>query len=175
MKDKEWLDLHKEKGIHLLDGAVQECLAQFSAVITFSKMAINGAIILNGSSAIAILYNFEKLNGNVNIYSLLLCSIGAALAVLSSGLSYITQSYYSNIVLKNAKEYISYYYKYIDFICNGMDIKFTPPNQDKANWGHVLNVIAALVWLASICCFAFANIIVFNFLFDELVSNVYVV
>lgn len=81
MKDKDWFNLYKENGFHMLDSCTQECLAHFNSVISFSKIAINGILILNGSAAVAILSNFEKLSNIIGCKALLCCSAGALSAV----------------------------------------------------------------------------------------------
>lgn len=76
-------------------------LAQVSAeaTIKYSEMAIRSLLILNGGAALAVLTfagNSSKAGGSMTLsQSVLFFGSGAALSVLTAGLSYIAQSFFS--------------------------------------------------------------------------------
>ena len=60
------------------------------AIFGYGLAAIRGAFILNGAAAIAVLTRQEPITQEGNI-TILFCAIGASLAVLCAGASFVTQ------------------------------------------------------------------------------------
>lgn len=103
----------------------------FEATMRFAELAVRSLLILNGGAALGLLTfaSNQSKNGGAPIDyadAILFFGVGAALSVLSAGLSYLAQCY------------------------------FTRENgnwQTKA--GHVLRGVAIVAWLVSIALFIF--------------------
>lgn len=148
-------DLSREHGTALLGAAQQENLSQFKAVIEYSKIAINGAFLLNGMAGVAILYNIKLLD--VRGYTALkYCALGAVCAVLCAGLSYVAQRVYARVSLDNNDLRLTYFFGVMSgFICKA-DVNKTPPELKKPILGHVISVIACIFWGVSVLLFLIA-------------------
>ena len=68
------------------------------SMVDYSKLAINGAFLLNGAGAVAILTAKEKMLYPVALWF----AFGAGLAVLCAGLSYLVQNKISQYWLAKA-------------------------------------------------------------------------
>lgn len=160
---KSWIDLHKGRGLALLETSKESSIAHFNAIVGYSKIAINGALLLNGTAGIAILYNVKQLPKEIHT-SLCLCAIGAVFAVLCAGLSYITQRVYAKIELDNIQSQIQYFFAAVLDIMKSDKINTTPPKLKKSSFGHILSAFACLTWIASVSSFSYAVYIVFPML-----------
>jgi len=80
-------ELKKDYTLQQHEGRVQAALDSNKGMIEFSKMSLRGATILNGTAAVAIIYSKQ-----VWWYSAALWFGGGAfLAVLATGMTYLTQ------------------------------------------------------------------------------------
>ena len=152
---KAWADIHTDRTLALADSARQANIEHFKAILEYSKIAINGAFLLNGMAGIAIVYNMDKL-GNVGFKTLIYCALGAAFAILCSGISYIGQRLYAHTESKNSANHVSYYFDAVLEIMNKGITSLQPPKQDKPIYGHILSLFACLVWVASVAFFLMA-------------------
>lgn len=152
---KAWADIHKERALALVESARQANIEHFKAIIEYSKMAINGAFLLNGMAGIAIVYNMDKL-GKSGSTTLLYCALGAVFAILCSGISYIAQRAYSQTESNNSASHISYYFSAVLDIMAKEATDQRPPEQSKPIYGHILSVFACLAWGASVVFFSMA-------------------
>ena len=51
---KSWIDLHKGRGLALLETSKESSIAHFNAIVGYSKIAINGALLLNGTVCVQL-------------------------------------------------------------------------------------------------------------------------
>lgn len=149
---KAWLDLHQENVMAISKAAYNIRLAHFSAIIDYSKIAINGAFLLNGMAGIAIFSHLEKL-GSTGIGSLMGCAWGAILAVLCGGVSYLAQRAYSAAFDRNVNEEISFYFNSIQRVMKEDMSLADKPKIKSAILGNALSCSACLFWCASVGCF----------------------
>lgn len=147
-----WLDLHKENALAISNAAYSTQRAHFSAIIDYSKIAINGAFLLNGMAGIAIFSNLEKL-GNAGLGSLMGCAWGAVLAVVCSGVSYLGQRAYASVFDENIKNTISFYFNSIHKVMSENVSLEGKPETRTATLGNFLSFVACTSWCASIGCF----------------------
>lgn len=161
LKEK-WFDLHKERTIVYHEAAQQQSIAQFNSIVEYSKIAINGAFLLNGMAGIAVLYNIARL-GDIAITLLQYFSWGAALAVLCAGISYVTQRRYSSISGNYSGKFLDYYLLAVLDVFSERKPKAAPerPNYTSA---HVLSALACVAWAASLSFFFYAGHCAFSVL-----------
>lgn len=157
INDKEsWLATYQSIIQSSIDS--HNCIAteSFKGIIEYSKIAINGAFILNGSAAIAILYNTKSLEGRWEIL-VMSCAIGAVLAVSSAAVSYLAQRYYFiNDKINAMREINSFFEKKFNTICN-INVPYKAPEYKKPRFADILSGIAFFLWGSSIFSFAYAT------------------
>lgn len=150
-----WLDLHKENALAISNAAYSTQRAHFSAIIDYSKIAINGAFLLNGMAGIAVFSNLEKL-GSAGLGALMGCAWGAVFAVVCAGVSYLGQRAYSSVFDENIKREISFYFSSIQKVMRDNASLEGRPEAQTATLGNCLSFIACATWCASIGCFLWA-------------------
>ncbi|ATD81126.1 MULTISPECIES: hypothetical protein [Desulfovibrio] len=149
---KAWIDLHQENIMTMSKAAHSTRIAHFSAIIDYSKIAINGAFLLNGMAGIAIFSHLEKL-GSTGIDSLMGCAWGAIFAVVCGGISYLAQRAYSSVFDKNVNKEIKFYFDSLQQVMRHDVAKEQRPTLDTAKLGNFLSVAACAFWCASVGCF----------------------
>lgn len=147
-----WIDLHQEKGMHILDAHKENVTSNLNTSVVYAKLAINGAFLLNGATGIAIVYNLKTL-GELGIFSLGLCALGALLAVLSSGIAHIAQVKFANVDTINSDIQIEYYFGCLCDVMSYNGIKTQKRSPKKYTTAHVLRYFALSLWFASCACF----------------------
>lgn len=152
---KALYDFLREHGNALLESAQQESLSQFKAVLDYSRIAINGAFLLNGMAGIAILYNI-KLMGDKGYIPILCCALGAFFAVLCAGMSYLTQRFYAGVSLKNNELKIEFFFGIMSDFIGKIKTDRKPPELIRPVWGDRISVVACIVWSISVVLFLFA-------------------
>lgn len=103
----------KENGKTLQDQSAQVLAIEYKGLFDFAAAAIRGAFILNGSAAVAILYNFRHLFASDATSGLLYVAIGASLAVLCSGIICLAQRVYFSADNLHFRKSVDYYDKLI--------------------------------------------------------------
>lgn len=156
LKIKESLiDLNKKRGLALLDISKEFSITHFNALIGFIKIAIKDAFLLNGTAGIAILYNIRQLPREINI-SLCMCAIGAILAVICSGVTYIAYYIYFKCDMKNLAAITNFQFKILIDMMKSKVTHTQPPQRKKDVWGDIFMAFVGLLWLASIFLFFYA-------------------
>lgn len=152
---EEWVDWNKKRGLALMDISKEISISHFNALIGYLKTAINGAFFLNGTAAVAILYNIRQLPKEIHV-SLCLCAIGAILAVICFGLAYISQYIYYKNDVKNNNLQVRYFFRVLIEVMKYDKSKERPPKVIKTIWGNIFIACVGLFWLGSIFSFSYA-------------------
>lgn len=147
------------KAIH--EQKAQVLAVEYKGLFDFAAAAIRGIFILNGSAAVAIVYNLRYLKDNEADGSLIYVAIGAMLAVFCSGIMCVAQRCYFNADNKNFRRSLDYYSKLIEHFekinAERCEENFpSPPRYEKSWIGYALFIIAATLWGLSLCLFSYA-------------------
>ena len=156
LDDREsWIDWNKKRGFALLEISKEISISQFNAILGYSKIAIRGVFILNGAAGIAILYNIRQLPQEIHT-SLCMCGVGAILAVLCSGFTYVTQYLYGKTDAYNINVQLSRLMTFIEttIVSGARDIP--QPKFKKPFLGYVFHFCAVAAWAASLSLFCIA-------------------
>lgn len=152
---QQWLDTYQK----LIDSRIDIAKAVFSesfrATFEYSKIAINGAFLLNGGAAVAILYNAEHLQDKWK-QLIVYCAAGAILSMLCAASSYFAQRLYCDCDQRNARLQIDYMFSHKFKIISQTvpDIKKIKPQ--KAYLAHFMSFISYLIFTLSLTSFCFA-------------------
>jgi len=130
---KEWIE-NQKRLIETMENNTHSLSCEMHrSTIEYSKIAINGAFLLNGAAGIAILYNFNKINNPESL--IILCAFGAICAILCAGVSYIAQRVYHRHLDNKSKICIEYNYKCLFDIVTGKNIS-PHPQINEPRLGH---------------------------------------
>lgn len=138
----------------------------YKGLFDCANAAIRGVFILNGSAAVAILYNLRYLPKNDALSWILLLSAGGALfAVISSGLICLAQRCYFDADYVNFRNSLEYYGKLSDFfILKSQGIESEFPNMESSRQcygGKILMVCSVVCWVLSLLVFGAAILLFF--------------
>lgn len=164
---KAWLDLCKENLHIFIESAHQESIAHFKAILDYSKIAINGAFLLNGMAGVAILYNIKSI-GLKGYRPLFFCSVGAVLAILCAGVSYIAQKSYAKTAMDNNKLIEIFLFNFVSGIIIKDESKRSLPELMEYTAGNRWSYLACGVWILSVVFFIIASYLAFSTLQNPL-------
>lgn len=159
---EKWFEMQKERTMIYHEGALRESTAQFNAVIEYSKIAINGAFLLNGMAGVAIIYNMDRI-GKQAIKLLENCAWGALAAIICAGISYIAQRRYAAISGENMRNWLDYYLRAVLAIMADSTAE-TPPHPKSFISANIISVVACIVWVVSLTFFFYAASYAFSLL-----------
>lgn len=131
----------------LMDERNNSLMGFSSAISAYGVAAIRGAFVLNGSAAVAVLTSQGALAPEKGCI-ILICAIGAALAVLSAGLSFLSQWWTKETYIDYANQGIFSFQKY-----HVSKAFMTPRSEWKAS---ISFYSSASLYLASVVCFIIA-------------------
>lgn len=169
---KLWIDtqIDRAKGQMQANFALES--ASLSATIDLGKSAVHGAFLLNGSAAVAILYNAHRL-GEQWISLLQICALGALLAVSAAGLSYICQRLYTIGLCATNNDMIKHHFNCIYDVISYGEIRTQIVFKKNYYYlfGHIFSVLACILVVLSLICFAY---LLFFSLSQDLIKPFYI-
>lgn len=151
---RAWFDIQLQNGISLLENRTTIQAASFKATIDYSKAAIRGAFILNGSAAVAILYNLDKIKDWKCL--VIWCAAGALFSVLCAGFSYIAQGQYLRSDLNNYNREITNYFSMLNAAIRNERISCPQTTWTTSIYATLFSFIAIIFWIISLFCFGYA-------------------
>lgn len=127
----------------------------YRSIIEYGKQTLNGLLLLNGASAVAIVHNKESLECSWVIL-LLTCSLGAVFAVISSGVAYFAQREHYRNYMENSEIHLSAHIsRFIELYLEGKTKTEIPILSDPKK-PKVLTSFAVGGATASLVCFVYA-------------------
>ena len=162
VQKKQYIDFNIEILKIISIESSQMDLESFKSTITFSNKATSFSFFLNGATAIAVIYNINKLELGFDVYLLLfLFSFGAVCSAISVGLAYVAQSIYTKEMLEWHSKVRDYYYRSIYKLI--FDKKFSEadkvsPKLVKSKKGNIINGAAIISNTLSILSFIVGSV-----------------
>jgi len=164
-------DLRKKLKISNYETYHDIILIYCTAAVDFAKIAINSILILNGAAGVAVLYNLKSFGEN-GFELLRSYALGALLAIVCAGMSFVTQIIEATVYMQNPAV-LDGHLKNIDFVSRHIfSLRYLKRVMKKKSskkkrsfkLGIVLMSIVCIIWVWSVVCFYSATYSTFAFL-----------
>ena len=149
------LELNKMIAEHFSENQKAIGAELYKSIIEYGKQSLNGLYLLNGSAAVAIMYNKAAI-GSCWATLLLLCVLGASLAVVCSALSYFAQRlFYLNHIENSGKQIDVIIARTVETYFTGSS-KIENHKWEGSRLGNALTRVTIVIAATSFCCFIYA-------------------